>query len=64
MNKLEKIPTRVILNVNSESPVLCDKCGGNIKRKYVSSCPTDGKFYCEKCVDPESKIYNENFFKR
>ena len=47
--------------VNIKRP-LCDKCGGEIRRKHIEKCPIDGKFYCEKCIDPDEKIYNEKFF--
>lgn len=31
---------------------ICDKCRGEIKRKHIYSCPTNGKIYCEKCINP------------
>ena len=40
----------------------CDKCGGAIKRMYPYPCPTNGLTYCEKCIDPEGKIYNDTYF--
>lgn len=41
---------------------ICDKCGGEIKRTYPYPCPTNGKTYCEKCIDPEGNIYNDRYF--
>lgn len=43
-------------------PKKCEKCGGDIKRKYPYRCPTNGIMYCEKCIDPEGKIYNDRYF--
>lgn len=40
----------------------CDKCGGKIRRTHASSCPTNGMWYCEKCIDPEGRIYNDKYF--
>ncbi len=35
----------------------CNKCGNKIKRKKPQPCPTTGLIYCEKCIDPNNKIY-------
>lgn len=45
-------------------PPVCSKCGAKIKRKFIEPCPTDGKIYCEKCIDPEGNFYNDKFFKK
>lgn len=42
---------------------ICDKCGGKIRRTYIYACPVNGLTYCEKCIDPEGRIYNDEYFR-
>lgn len=62
LKKISELEAKIIGEVAVLPKKICDKCGGKIRRTYASACPTNGVWYCEKCIDPDGKIYNDAFF--